>query len=147
MQKIPTAPGKLQFYSLNDCVYCPFAQICKVSKADAIKLYQCQLSSWDHFATEISTRNANYKKQINIILSRFDSLAQLTSLPAEKFKDVTPPKERVKEYEIKTPDLRVYLFHLEKVGRVVVWAGIKGTQESDFVKFRNLKRAYLATQK
>jgi putative component of toxin-antitoxin plasmid stabilization module len=141
-------PNRLRFYSLNECKYCPFDRVCKAeSKEDAVKKYGCQLSEWDRFLERIPVDNPNFKKQLNTILARLDSLALLEHLPPTKFKDVTPKYDLVKEYEIKTADLRVYMFHLKEFGRIVVLGGIKGTQASDFKRFRNLKKAYLHSLK
>ncbi|MCU0434082.1 MAG: hypothetical protein MUC87_11555 [Bacteroidia bacterium] len=143
VRKMETGQGRLQFYSLNICRKCPFDKVCKVSKEEAVKKYSCELGPWDLFSDELGRKNSNFKKQLITVYSRLDSLAQLQTLPPNKFKDITPAKDKVKEYEIKTPDLRVYMFHLENMGRVIVCGGIKGTQESDIRYFRNLKREYL----
>jgi putative component of toxin-antitoxin plasmid stabilization module len=147
LRKMETVAGRLHFFALHICKKCPFDGICKVSKEEAIKKYECELGPWDIFADGLVKRNPNFKKQLITVYSRIDSLAQLQTLPKNKFKDITPPKDNVKEYEIKTPDLRVYLFHLEHLGRVIICGGIKGTQNADIRQFRNLKRDYLLSLK
>jgi putative component of toxin-antitoxin plasmid stabilization module len=49
----------------------------------------------------------------------------------------------VKEYEIKTRNLRVYMIHEEKSGRIIVTGGKKTSQKKDIRHFRNLKASYL----
>jgi len=48
-------------------------------------------------------------------------IADLKTLPQNKFRDITPPKDNTKEYEIKTKHLRVYRFH-EKIQDVLLFA-------------------------
>ncbi|MCA6362725.1 MAG: hypothetical protein IM638_06780 [Bacteroidetes bacterium] len=146
VRKLETKQGRLQFYSLNICKKCPYDGVCKVTKDEAIEKYQCELGPWDIFEDELAVNNNNYHKQLLTVYSRLDSLVQLQTLPQNKFKDITPKGEKVKEYEIKTPDLRVYMFHMEHLGRIIVTGGIKGTQQSDIKQFRNLKKAYLEQQ-
>ena len=107
VRKMETKYGRLQFYSLNICNKCPFDGTCKLAKEEAIEKYNCELGPWDIFEDNLALKNNNYKKQLITVYSRLDSLAQLQTLPQNKFKDITPKGERVKEYEIKTPDLRV----------------------------------------
>jgi putative component of toxin-antitoxin plasmid stabilization module len=144
LQRIQTSTGRLSFYTLNKCVHCPFDRICGAKdKQEAVRKYDCMLSEWDAFEDSLSKTNVVFRKQLIRVYSMLDSLVNLQTLPHTKFKDITPAKERVKEYELKTEDLRVYMFHIERTGRVIVLGGIKGTQEADIKRFRNLKHAYL----
>lgn len=71
-----------------------------------------------------------------------NDVANLRSLPKQKYRDVTPTKETVKEYEIKTADLRLYLIK-DETGNLVLLGGKKSTQDEDFKAFRLLKKRYL----
>ncbi|NLO02338.1 MAG: hypothetical protein GX126_08490 [Bacteroidales bacterium] len=77
------------------------------------------------------------------IITRMHEIAELKSLPKNKFRDITPKKDNIKEYEIKTKHLRVYLFHEKNTGRVIVCGGKKGTPQSNIKHFRNIKKEYL----
>lgn len=68
--------------------------------------------------------------------------ANLQLLPKTQWREVTPAKERIKEYEVKAGDLRVYLIKIPN-GQLVILGGYKNQQFSDFKKFRSLKKQYL----
>jgi len=84
----------------------------------------------------------SYSSELVIIQTRLQEIADGKLLPKEKFRNITPKKELVKEYEIKTRHLRVYLFHEEKTGRVIVYGGKKTTQQKDINHFRRIKNEY-----
>jgi len=52
-------------------------------------------------------------------------------------------KDEHTEYEIKTHNLRVYLFREVKTGNIIVLGGRKNTQSKDIHHFRKLKKGYL----
>lgn len=70
-------------------------------------------------------------------------VAELKMLPKNKFREITPSKDKVKEYEFKSDHLRVYTFHLEKTGKIVAFWGFKNTQDADIKKFRSIKKRFL----
>jgi putative component of toxin-antitoxin plasmid stabilization module len=72
---------------------------------------------------------------------RMNQVSNLQRLPEQKFRDITPRKEVVKEFEIKTPDLRIYL--IKEEGHIIVFAGKKSSQREDLRQFRSIKRRYL----
>jgi putative component of toxin-antitoxin plasmid stabilization module len=100
---------------------------------------------YDEFKKQI-TREGNLAKQLNQIKAIMLQVAELKLLPEKKFKDVTPHGEKVREYEIKTGDLRLYLIHEEHKGRIILLTGRKSTQKSDFPKFRSLKKQYIESK-
>ncbi len=69
-------------------------------------------------------------------------MADLKTIPVTKFRDITPKKDNIKEYEIKTHHLRVYIFHEKIKGRIIVCCGKKGTQKEDIKHFRRIKKEY-----
>jgi hypothetical protein len=69
-------------------------------------------------------------------------VANLQSVPKEKFRDVTPHGQSCKEYEFKFGDLRVLSIKITN-GQLVLLGGYKNQQSSDFIKFRSLKAQYL----
>ena len=107
--------------------------------ADGVCLY-------DEFENNIR-REGNLAGQLNIVQTRMYLVANLHSLPQEKFRPLKGCKDIFTEYEIKTKDLRVYLFKDVKTGHIIVWGGRKSTQTQDIKKFRNLKKAYLLSKK
>ena len=87
--------------------------------------------------------NSQYVSELRTILTNMDLVANLQSLPKTKFKDITPAKENVKEYEFKSKNLRVYAFHIKQTGKIVAYWGFKNSQKRDIVKFRSIKKQYL----
>lgn len=83
-----------------------------------------------------------YKSSFNRIISIMNQAANLQLLPKTQWREVKPAKERIKEYEVKAGDLRVYLIKIPN-GQLVILGGYKNQQFSDFKKFRSLKKQYL----
>ena len=71
-----------------------------------------------------------------------DRVSNLQTVSPKKFKDVTPRRELIKEYEFKDGDLRVYAIKIFN-GELILFGGYKNQQKSDFTKFRSLKSKYL----
>ena len=122
LQKISLIKGRVHFAKLEVDGLCPF----------------------DIFCEEIKNEG-NLQSQLNTIYSRIEQIANLQRLPRNKFRDITPKKESVKEFEIKTADLRVYL--IKEESHIIVVGGKKNTQKSDISKFRSIKNKYLTFKK
>lgn len=84
-----------------------------------------------------------YQSEMRTVIALMQRVANLLTLPPKKFKDITPKKDKVKEYEIKTHNLRVYLIHDISSGKLIISGGTKNTQENDINHFRELKKQYL----
>lgn len=85
---------------------------------------------------------SKYEKSFEGIIAVMDIVASLETVSPKKFKDVTPPKEKIKEYEFKFGDLRVYAIKIRN-GQLVLLGGYKNHQKQDFSKFRSLKKRYM----
>jgi hypothetical protein len=85
---------------------------------------------------------SKYEKQFQGIISIMTRVANLQPVSNDKFKDVTPEKELVKEYEFKYQDLRVYAIKITN-GKLILLGGYKNNQPSDYSKFRSLKKQFL----
>ncbi len=86
-------------------------------------------------------KEGNYESELNTLQTRLQSMAELKLLPESKCRQLHPKDE--KDYEIKTRNLRLYLFHLEDKGRVIVFLGKKTSQKKDIKRFRSIKKEYL----
>lgn len=109
-----------------------------------IKIFKLMVNNcceYDEFEKQIE-KEGSYTSELVTIQARLQEIADCKLLPKEKFRNITPKKELVKEYEIKTRHLRVYLFHEEKTGRVIVCGGKKVTQQKDMNHFRRIKKEY-----
>ena len=118
IEKIKTIKGKQSFYDL------------KVNEVFQFKVFSDNIEE-------------QYKSELMRLNARMDLVANLNRLPKEKFRDITPDKETVREYEFKTKHLRVYAIHIEKTGKVIVLGGHKNAQKSDISSFRRLKAQFL----
>jgi hypothetical protein len=120
-------------------------------KVDAAKL-QAEIVQKEISGQEITIKGvldiyedsleAKYEGSFRGIISIMDRVANLKSVPVDKFRDITPDKELVKEYEFKYQDLRVYAIKIFN-GKLVLLGGFKNQQDGDFSKFRSVKKAYL----
>ena len=113
-----------------------------VGRLKIFKLLVNNRSEYDEFERQIE-KEGTYISELVTIQARLQDIADGKLLPKEKFRNITPKKELVKEYEIKTRHLRVYLFHEENTGRVIVCGGKKTTQQKDINHFRRIKKEYL----
>lgn len=112
--------------------------------AGRIKIFKLLVNNhceYEDFERQIETEGS-YSSELVTIQTRLQDIADGKLLPKEKFRNITQKKELAKEYEIKTRHLRVYLFHEEKTGRVIVCGGKKITQQKDLNHFRRIKKEY-----
>lgn len=83
-----------------------------------------------------------YDGEFKTILTLMEFVANNRTLPKNKFRDITPKKEIVKEYEFKTKHLRIYTIH-KPGGKIIVLGGFKNNQKSDINLFRSIKKQFL----
>lgn len=83
-----------------------------------------------------------YQPLFNRVLSIINAVANCESLPQNQWKNVTPKKESIKEYEIKAGDLRLFAIDAPN-GKILILGGYKNQQEKDFKRFRSLKKQYI----
>lgn len=113
-----------------------------VGKQEIDLLIENDICYFEEFEDEIKERHKKYDNELGSLLQTLERLSNGKSLPNEKFKDITPEKELVKEYEIKTRHLRVYLIK-KTDGKIIVLGGYKNRQKKDIRKFRSIKSRYL----
>lgn len=82
------------------------------------------------------------KRSLEKIYFYMNEVANNRTLPKTKFRDVTPAKERVKEYEFKDGNIRIYGISTFG-GKIIIMGGYKNRQTKDFRAFRSLKKQYL----
>lgn len=113
-----------------------------VGKQAFYKLLKDGVCEFDEFVTQIRIEGS-FNKEITKIYALMQQVSELKTLPQEKFKELKYSKSDDKEYEIKTKHLRVYLFHQEYTGKIIVIGGKKTTQDQDIAHFREIKKKYL----
>ncbi|MDR7211997.1 hypothetical protein [Flavobacterium piscis] len=94
----------------------------------------------DIFETEL--KDTTYISEFGTLLTYMEYVANNRTLPHTKFKDITPQKQKVKEYEFKSKHLRIYAIQ-QMNGKIIVLCGFKNNQKEDINKFRSLKKLYL----
>ncbi|MGB8192712.1 MAG: hypothetical protein WCF67_12370 [Chitinophagaceae bacterium] len=94
---------------------------------------------WEQYENSLETK---YRSSFNQLMMLMDRVANLKSLPATKFRDVTPEGELIREYEFKAGDLRSYAIKIPN-GKLILLGGYKNQQKEDFKRFRSLKKQYL----
>ena len=99
---------------------------------------KCQ---FDEYALEIK-KTGTYVKELGMIYKYMELIANLKSLPEKRFKDITPEKEKVKEYEFKSKHLSVYAIKKEN-GKIIILGGYKNRQKNEIRKFKAIKKLYL----
>lgn len=103
-------------------------------------------SQFEDFFEKIKN-NPQLISEVKSILSYMQYVSDLKSfLPKEKFRDITPEVDKIKEYEFKSKHLRVYAFHSERKGKIVVFWGFKTNQVRDIKTFRSIKKTFLEHQ-
>ena len=121
LEQIHEVKGKINFFLL------------KIDGASQFLEFEEQIKKEGNLASELTT-----------IQVRMQEMAEMRNpMPKTKCRDLTPKGDTVKEYELKTKNLRIYLIHEEHKGRIVILAGKKSTQPKDIKRFRKIKEAYL----
>lgn len=87
-----------------------------------------------------------YQSSFRGIIAIMNRFADLQSISDQKFRNITPKGDLVKEYEFKYQDLRVYAIKMVN-GPLVLLGGYKNTQSSDMTKFRSLKKQFLENER
>jgi len=95
-------------------------------------------------AFEQSLRGSTYEGEFRQMLAYMEYVANNRSLPLTKFRDITPDKDPVKEYEFKSRHLRIYACRIPG-GKLIILGGRKTGQKKDITRFRSLKKQYLQT--
>ena len=103
------------------------------------KLLVDGVAPFDTFEEGLETKD---RRSLEKIYFYMNEVANNRTLPKTKFKDVTPKKQKVKEYEFKDSDLRVYCIS-KFGGKIIILGGYKNQQQKDYRTFRSLKEQYL----
>jgi len=98
--------------------------------------------AFDDFILECR-HSGGLESELIKIQAIMQQVSDLKTLPIEKYKDITPTNDLIKEYEIKTRHLRIHMFHERLSGRVIVLGGKKTSQKKDIVQFRAIKKNFL----
>ena len=103
------------------------------------KLLVDGIAPFDTFENNLEAKD---RRSLEKIYFYMNEVANNRTLPNTKFKDVTPKREKVKEYEFKDGNLRVYGISKYR-GKIIILGGYKNQQKKDYRTFRSLKEQYL----
>ena len=81
---------------------------------------ECQLDEYEKEIKE--NKDKRYIKELEKIFNYMNQVANLISLPDNKFKNISPKKEKVNEFEFKSKHLRVYAIKKEN-GQIIILGG------------------------
>lgn len=98
------------------------------------------VTQYEIFEEEL-VQNGGYQSELNSIQMRMQEMAEMKLLPSNKCKKIGED-----EYELKSKNLRCYLFQEKAKGRIVVTLAKKkpgAAQQKDIRKFRRIKDQYL----
>ncbi|MGD9993479.1 MAG: hypothetical protein AB7S69_09285 [Salinivirgaceae bacterium] len=126
-------------YSLNKIVEIE-------GKQEIYKLEIDDSCQFDDFEREIVKRK-QYEEELTSILAHIEDFSNNKTLPEKKFKilNKSDKKDRIKEYEFKSRNLRVYGIKAPD-GQIIIMGGYKSNQKKDLKKFRGIKSNYLETK-
>lgn len=99
----------------------------------------------DEFEKEIRDRG-QYNSEFNTLISYMDLFANGSTFPKTKFREIKGSKSKVKHYEFKSKNLRLYLFNIPG-GKMVVMGGYKNNQDADIRTFLSIVSEYVSQQK
>lgn len=119
------------------------SEVCGSGRIPFRKLVVDGVSPYDQFCSQLA-KDGNLAKQLSGAINIMNQVANFQRLPSEKFREITPHGEQIKEYEIKKGDLRFYV--IKEDGHILVFAGKKGSQKKDIRRFRLLKESYLQSK-
>jgi putative component of toxin-antitoxin plasmid stabilization module len=115
------------------------------SKQTVDKLIVNNNCQFDEFEENL-LKTKKYQNEIGMIYTYLEYISNGQTLPAKHFKDITPDKEKIKEYEFKRKHLRIYAIK-KKNGKIILLGGYKNKQAKDINKFRAIKKQYIESLK
>lgn len=97
---------------------------------------------FDAFEKKIK-KDRSVSGQLNSIQAILYRIINNFPIPETKFKRLKGSVGSSDEYEIKTKDLRVYIFRENQTGNIIIWGGRKSAQAEDIHQFRRIKQLYI----
>ncbi len=85
-----------------------------------------------------------YKSELIGIYNTMNNVANLKTVPKEKFHYYNKEKGDYREFEYKSSHLRVYGI-TKKNGQIIILGGTKAKQQAEEKEFRSIKKKYLAS--
>ena len=99
----------------------------------------------DEFEKEIKDRG-QYISEFKTLISYMDLFANGQTLPRTKFREIKANRTKVKHYEFKSKNLRIYAFNIPG-GKMLVMGGYTNNQNADIRTFQSIVNEYHSQQK
>lgn len=123
-------------YSLILCSYIPHS-----TRIDVYELCKNGASIFETFFNDIE-QDGNLLNNVAGALRIIEDTANLNRRPKTKFRLIEGHKLKCKVYEAKSGIIRIYLFHEENTGRVIVTGGLKDNQSKDIKSVLKVIKEY-----
>ena len=111
------------------------------TKIDVWELCKNKKSIFKLFVDEIES-DGNLLDNLAGAIRIIEDTANLNRRPKTKFRELKGHKLNCKLYEAKSGLIRIYLFHEEKTGRVIVSGGLKDNQDKDIKAIKKIIKDY-----
>lgn len=116
-----------------------------VSSVTRIQVFELVRNGKNEFAAFVEDikREGTHGAELAKAISFVERACSMQRMPKTKWRELHDPALPCKLYEAKSNIIRIYLFHLEHKGRVIVMAGKKDDQEKDIRRFKRIVKEYL----
>ena len=111
------------------------------TKMEVYELCKNDKSLFKSFFEEIE-KDGNLLNNLAGALRIVEDTSNLNRRPNTKFREMQNHKLKCKVYEAKSGLIRIYLFHEEKTGRVIVTGGLKDNQKEDIKLILKIIKEY-----
>jgi len=101
--------------------------VINTTKIKVYELCKNDKSLFELFFNEIK-KDGNLLNNLAGAIRIIEDTSNLNRRPKSKFREIQGHKLKCKVYEAKSGLIRIYLFHEEKTGRVIVTGGLKDNQ-------------------
>lgn len=108
---------------------------------DVYELCKNDESLFESFFEEIE-KDGNLLSNMASAIRIVEDTANLSRRPKTQFRLIIGHGLNCKIYEAKSGSIRIYLFHEEKTGRVIVSGGLKGNQKKDIKSIIKIIKEY-----
>lgn len=115
--------------------------ITSTTKISVYELCKNGQSLFESFVEEIE-KNGNLFDKLAGAIRIIEETSNLKRFPRSKFREIKGHSLGCKVYEVKSNIIRVYLFHEEKTGRVIITGGLKSNQLKDIKSILKIIKEY-----
>lgn len=118
-----------------------------VPNCDPIQVYELCNNNKSYFKgfAEQVVNDVALSSKFAAVIRTIEMASSLKRLSKRKFREIQGHKLPVKLYEAKSQggEIRIYLFHEENTGRVIVLGGLKKTQNKDIRRVKQIIKDYI----